>query len=179
MTNRIGSIWKAFYELLIISTKVYYLLQTVKKYLRPLSEVFFCMEVKPGPCIQKTCNELKDEIMQWFVGYAMLRWNRSTLLKIQEEGSMFIISRKFSDGIDWGCLVIYIDIIMSFNVDGPTSRGRPNWRWKDVVNPNLRKKHLNISLASDRSKQRNAIRPVKQHIALQPSMSGTRRWNDQ
>ena len=52
--------------------------------------------------------------------------------------------------------------IMSFNVDGPTSRGRPKLRWKDVVNADLRKKHLNISLACDRSKWRNAIRPVTQ-----------------
>ena len=64
---------------------------------------------------------------------------------------------------------------MSFNVDGPTSRGRPKLRWKDVVNADLRKKHLNISLACDRSKWRNAIRPVTQQIALQPTMSGTRR----
>ena len=30
-----------------------------------------------------------------------------------------------------------------------------------------------------RSKWRNAIRPVAQQIALQPTMSGTRRWNNQ
>ena len=30
------------------------------KYLRPVSEVFFCMEVKPDPCLHKTCHELKD-----------------------------------------------------------------------------------------------------------------------
>ena len=47
--------------------------------------------------------------------------------------------------------------------------------WKDVVNADLRKKHLNISLASDRSKWRNAIRQVTQQIALQPTMSGTGR----
>ena len=51
---------------------------------------------------------------------------------------------------------------MSFNVDGPTSQGRPKLRWKDVVNADLCKKHLNISLASDRSKWRNFIRPVTQ-----------------
>ena len=45
---------------------------------------------------------------------------------------------------------------MSFNVDGPTSRGRPKLSWKDVVNVDLRKKHLNISLASDRSKWRTS-----------------------
>ena len=42
--------------------------------------------------------------------------------------------------------------IMSFNVYGPTFRGRPKLRWKDVVSTNLSTKHLNISLASDRSK---------------------------
>ena len=39
--------------------------------------------------------------------------------------------------------------IMSFNVDGPTSRGRPKFRWKDVVKASIHKKHLNISLASE------------------------------
>ena len=40
---------------------------------------------------------------------------------------------------------------MSFNVDRPTSRGRPKFR-----------------------KFRNAIRPVTQQIAVTPTMSGTR-----
>ena len=67
---------------------------------------------------------------------------------------MFIISRIFSDGIGWGCLVIYIKRRrhgqrISFNVDRPTSLGRPKLSWKDVVKADLCKKHLNISLASD------------------------------
>ena len=41
--------------------------------------------------------------------------------------------------------------IMSFNVDGPTYRGRPKLNWEDVVNTDLHKKHQNISLASDGS----------------------------
>ena len=40
---------------------------------------------------------------------------------------------------------------MSFNVDGPTNRGRPKLNWEDVVNTDLHKKHQNISLASDGS----------------------------
>ena len=64
--------------------------------------------------------------------------------------------------------------IMNFNVDGPTPWGRPKLRWKDVVNADLRKQLLNIALASDRSKWRNAIRPVTQQNALQPTMSGKR-----
>ena len=67
---------------------------------------------------------------------------------------------------------------MNFDVDGPTPRGRPKLRWKDVVNADLRKKQLNIALASDRSKWRNAIRPVTQQNALQPTLSGKRRGND-
>ena len=65
--------------------------------------------------------------------------------------------------------------IMTFNVDGSASRGRSKLRWKDVVNADLHKKYLNISLASDRSKWKNPIRPVTQQIALQPTMGGTRR----
>ena len=42
--------------------------------------------------------------------------------------------------------------ITSFNVDRPTSRGTPQLRWKDAVNADLLKKHLNIRLASNRSK---------------------------
>ena len=47
---------------------------------------------------------------------------------------------------------LWAKTIMSYNVDGPTSRSRPKLRWKDVFNPDLRKKHLNISLASDMEK---------------------------
>ena len=65
--------------------------------------------------------------------------------------------------------------IMSFNVDGPTSRGRPKLRWKDVVNADLCKKLLNVSLASDISKWRHAIKPVTQQIALRLIMSEKRR----
>ena len=61
------------------------------------------------------------------------------------------------------------------NTSGQTTK----LRWKDVVNTDLRKKQLNIALASDRSKWRNAIRPVTQQNALQPTMSGKRRGNDQ
>ena len=68
---------------------------------------------------------------------------------------------------------------MNFDVDGRTPRVRPKLRRKDVVNADLRNKQLNIALASDRSKWRNAIRPVTQQNALQPTRSGKRRGNDQ
>ena len=68
---------------------------------------------------------------------------------------------------------------MNFNVDGPTPRGRPKLRWNDVINADLCKKQLNIVLASDRFKWRNAIRPVTQQNALQPTMTGKRRGNNQ
>ena len=67
---------------------------------------------------------------------------------------------------------------MSFNADGSTSRGRPKLWLKGVVNADLRKKGLNISLTSDISKWRNAIRTVAQQIALQLCMSRTRSCND-
>ena len=66
----------------------------------------------------------------------LLRWNRlrmSAHLYRQEETSL---TKK----------------TMSFNVDRSTSRGGPKLRWKDVVNADLRKKNLNISLASHRPK---------------------------
>ena len=49
----------------------------------------------------------------------------------------------------------------------------------DVVNADLHKKQLNIALPSDICKWRNAIRPVAQQNALQPTMSGKWRGNDQ
>ena len=69
--------------------------------------------------------------------------------------------------------------IMNLDIDGPTPRGRPKLRWKDVVSADLRKKGLNISLVCDRCKWRNAIKPVTQHNGLQPTVSGKRRGNDQ
>ena len=64
---------------------------------------------------------------------------------------------------------------MNFDVDGATPRGRPKLRWKDVVNADFCKKQLNIVLASDRSKWRNAIRPVTQQNALQTTEWKTER----
>ena len=63
--------------------------------------------------------------------------------------------------------------------DGPTPWGRPKLRWKDVVIADLRKKQLNIALASGRGKWRNSIRSVTQQNVLQPTMSGKRRGNYQ
>ena len=60
---------------------------------------------------------------------------------------------------------------MGFNLVRRVSRGRQKLRWKDIVNVDLRKKHLNYSLASDRSKWKNAITQVTQQIALQPTMT--------
>ena len=51
---------------------------------------------------------------------------------------------------------------LSFNVGRPISQGRPTLRFKDVVNDDLCKKQLNMSLASDRSEWKNAIRSVTQ-----------------
>ena len=52
--------------------------------------------------------------------------------------------------------------IMSFNVDGPTYQDRPKLRWRDVVNTNLHKKQLNISLASDGLMDLNGEMPSDQ-----------------
>ena len=64
----------------------------------------------------------------------------------------------FSDQIDRGCLVIYI--YTRRHHDRSTCQSRLKVIWEDVVNADLCKKHLNISLASDRSKWRNVIIPV-------------------
>ena len=85
-------------------------------------------QVKSNAVLRKT---IKD----------VLRWNRLRLsghLYRQEETS-------------------WTKKIMSLNLYELTSRSRPKLRWKDVVNTDLYKKHLNITLASDRSKWRNDI----------------------
>ena len=118
--------------------------------------------------------------------HAMIRWlsNAKILLKhFTEDLRRRIHVHHIEDVLRWNTLKLSAHLyrqeetswtkkITSFNVDGPTSQGRPKLRWKDVVKADLRKKHLNISLASDRSKWRNAIRPVTQQIALQPT-----EWN--
>ena len=104
----------------------------------------------------------------------MIRWLSN--VKIEQKHSTEDLRRRthvhhIEDVLRWNRLRLFGHLyreeetpwtkkIMSFNVDGPTSRGRPKLRWKGVVNADLRKKHLNISVASDRSKWRNAIRPV-------------------
>ena len=59
--DHLGRLFLNFYQ--YSQTKVY-LLSIAEKYLRPVSEVFFYMEVKPDPCLQKTCHKLKDVTMQ-------------------------------------------------------------------------------------------------------------------
>ena len=83
--------------------------QIVEKCLRHVSEVYFCMVVKHAPCQQEIRHILKLVTMQWFDGYVLQRWNNSTLLKSLEEDFISSIFRMYSDGIDFGCLVIYID----------------------------------------------------------------------
>ena len=65
---------------------------------------------------------------------------------------------------------------MNFVVDGTTSQGRPKLRRKNVVKTDLHKKCLNLNLASNSLKWKNAIRPVTQPIGLKPTMSGT--WRE-
>ena len=125
--------------------------------------------------------------------HAMIRWLCN--VKIEQKHSTEDLRKRIhvhyiKDIIRWNRLRLFGHLyrqeetswtkkITSFNVDGPTSRGRPKLRWKDAVNSDLLKKHLDISLPNDRSKWRNAIRPVIQRIALQPTMSVIWRWNDQ
>ena len=58
--------------------------------------------------------------------------------------------------------------IMSFNVDGPTPRGRPRLRWSDVVNKDMRKCGLNPEMANNRLVWRNSIKPVVQQSDSNP-----------
>ena len=78
----------------------------------------------------------------------VLRWNRLRLSRHLHR----------QDDTSWTKKIMNFDV----DVDGPTPRGRPKLGWKDVVAADLRKKQLNIALANDRSKWRNAIRPVTQ-----------------
>ena len=64
VTACIGSAWRAFHEVLPILTNKGISLVNCGRVFKPVSEVFFCMEVKPGPCLQKTCHKLKDVTMQ-------------------------------------------------------------------------------------------------------------------
>ena len=74
----------------------------------------------------------------------VLRWNRLRL----------------SNHLNWQEETSWTKKIMNFNEDGSTSQGRTKLRWKEVVNIDLCKKHLNIGLASDRYKSRNAIKSM-------------------
>ena len=121
------------------------------------------MEVKPGPLSTKDLSRIKR------CDHAMIHWLSS--VKIEQKHSTEGLRRMIhvhhiEDVHRWNRLRLFGHLyrqeetswtkkIRSFNVDRPTSRGRPNLRWKDVVNADLRKKHLNVSLNSDRSNMRS------------------------
>ena len=66
VSAQIGSAWKAFHELLPILKNKGISLGNCGKVFEVCvrSEVFFCMEVKPDFCLQKTGHELKHVTMQ-------------------------------------------------------------------------------------------------------------------
>ena len=138
------------------------------------------MEVKPGPSTEdlsqiKRCN------------HAMIHWLSNDRTEALYRGS----KKKDPCSSYQGCSQMeQTEVVWSFTSTGTdimdkkdhkfecrwtTSQGRPKLMWKYVVSADLWKKPLNISLASDKSKLTNAIRPVTQQIALQPTMKGTRR----
>ena len=54
--------------------------------------------------------------------------------------------------------------ILNFEVNGSYSQGRPRKKWFDNIRSDLDKLRLSASLAQDRSKWRNAIKPSR-HVA--------------
>ena len=48
---------------------------------------------------------------------------------------------------------------LNLNVEGLALCGQPKLRWSDGVNTDLRKKGIQVTTVSDRSKFRDAIRP--------------------
>ena len=48
---------------------------------------------------------------------------------------------------------------LNLNVEGLAVYGKPKLRWSDGVNTDLRKKGIQVTTVSDRSKFRDAIRP--------------------
>ena len=70
--------------------------------------------------------------------------------------------------------------IMNFPVEGPTPRGRPKLRWSDVIKVDLKKLGLTPTMANNRKRWRDTIKPrVTQQKELQPTTSGQRSGNDQ
>ena len=71
--------WNAFHELLPILTNIGISFVNQGKVFKACVRSLFLYESETW--LQKNWHELKDVTMQWFVGYAMLRQNRRTLLK--------------------------------------------------------------------------------------------------
>ena len=183
MTARIGSAWKTFHELLPISQNKGISLVNRGKVFKACVRSVLLYGSETWPLPTEDLSRIKR------CDHAMIRWLSN--VKIEQKHYTEDLRRRIQvhhiEGVlRWNRLRLsghlyrqeetsWTKKIMSFSVDGPTSRGRPKLRWKDLVSADLRNKHLNISLASDRSKWRNAIRPVTQQIAFKPAMSGTRR----
>ena len=137
-----GSAWKAFHQLLTILTNKGISIVNHGRVFKACvrSVLLYGSETWPLSAedlsqIKHSTEDLRRRIHVHYIE-GVLRWNRLRLsdhLYRQEETS-------------------WIKKIMSFNVGGPTSRGRAKIKWKDVINADLHKKHLNIRLASDRSK---------------------------
>ena len=173
---RIGSTWKAFHELLpILTNKGMSLVNRGKVFNACIRKVVLYGK-ETWPLSTEDLSRIKR------CEHAMIRWLCN--VKIEQKYSTVVLRRRIhvhyiDDILRWNRLRLsgrlyrqetsWTKKIMNFNVDGPTSRGRPKLRWKDIVNADLRKKHLNTSLTNDRSKWRNAIRQVTQQIPLQPT----------
>ena len=187
VTAHIGSAWKAFHELLPILTNRGISLANRGKVFKACVRTVLLYGSETWPISTEDLARIKK------CDHAMIRW--ICIVKIEQKLSTEVLRKRIfvehiEDVLRWNRLRLFGHLhrqddtswtkeIMNFDVDGPTPRSRPKLRWKDVVNADLRKKQLNMALASGRSKWRNAIRPVTQQNALQPTMSRKRRGNDQ
>ena len=187
VTARIGSAWKAFHELLPILTNRGISLANRGKVFNACVRTVLLYGSETWALSTEDLGRIKR------CDHAMIRWLCN--VKIEQKHTTDDLRKRIyvhpiEDVLRWNRLRLSGHLhrqedtsctksILNLDIDGPTPRGRPKLRWKDVINADLRKKGLNITLASDRCKWRNAIRPGTQQNGLQPTMSGRRRGNDQ
>ena len=80
----------------------------------------------------------------------MLRWNRLHLYGHRQRQDDSLWTKK----------------IITLQIDRPTPRGRPELRWSDVVNADMKKLRLTPLMANNRKLWKDAIKPVVQPLEM-------------